>query len=152
MSPDSSRFAVGIFIVLVSLSAAYATMNNFSGRPANSSERLYEELNAAFASHWKAWTGLDIKVDRTRSRSGKPINITIDGLDVPALALSYDVDKLHDKERFIAPRSHELLAQDFRKGTRCSGFIQSVRGCRLLKRVPHIKSSKKKTTTVARLS
>ena len=85
MSPDSSRFAVGIFIVLLSLSAAYATMNNFSGRPANSSERLYEELNAAFASHWKAWTGLDIKVDRTRSRSGKPINITIDGLDVPPL-------------------------------------------------------------------
>jgi len=126
MSPDSSRFAVGIFIVLVSLGAAYATLNNFSERPAGSTGRLYEELNAAFASRWKAWTGFDIKVDQARSRSGKPINITIDGLDVPALALSYDVDKLHDKERFIAPRSHELLAQDFRKGSYPSAYASTI--------------------------
>ena len=126
MSLDSSRFAVGIFILLVSLGAAYATLNNFSERSAGSTGRLYEELNAAFASRWKAWTGLDIKVDQARSRSGKPINITVDGLDVPALALSYDVDKLHDKERFIAARSHELSAQNFRKGPYPSAYASTI--------------------------
>ena len=85
MTPDSSRFAVGIFIVLVSLSGAYATLNNFSDRPAGSTERLYEELNVGFASHWRARTGLDIKVDQALSSSGKPVHITLDGLEVPAL-------------------------------------------------------------------
>ena len=126
MSLDSSRFAVGIFILLVSLGAAYATLNNFSERSAGSPGRLYEELNGAFASRWKAWTGLDIKVDQARSRSGKPINITVDGLDVPALALSYEVDKLHDKEGFIAPLSHELLAQDFRKSSYPSAYTSTI--------------------------
>jgi sulfate/thiosulfate transport system substrate-binding protein len=126
MSLDSSRFAVGIFILLVSLGAAYATLNNFSERSAGSTGRLYEELNAAFASRWKALAGLDIKVDQARSRSGKPINITVDGLDVPALALSYEVDKLHDKEGFIAPLSHELLAQDFRKGSYPSAYTSTI--------------------------
>ncbi|ODT74083.1 MAG: hypothetical protein ABS69_12625 [Nitrosomonadales bacterium SCN 54-20] len=70
MSPDSSRLAAGIFIMLVSLSAAYATSNSFSEHSADSMERLYEELNAAFASRWKAWTGLDIKVDQALGKSG----------------------------------------------------------------------------------
>jgi sulfate transport system substrate-binding protein len=126
MTPDSSRFAVGIFIAVVSL-AAYATLNNFSDRPApGSAGRLYEELNVAFASHWRARTGMNIKVDQARSRSGKPVHITLDGLDVPALALSYDVDKLHDKERLIARHYPELLAQDFRKGPYPSPYTSTI--------------------------
>ena len=126
MTPDSSRFAVGIFIVWVSLSGAYATLNNFSDRPAGSTERLYEELNVGFASHWRARTGLDIKVDQALSSSGKPVHITLDGLEVPALALSYDVDKLHDKERFIAPDFRQLLAQDFRTGPYPSPYTSTI--------------------------
>ncbi|SEO47729.1 sulfate transport system substrate-binding protein [Nitrosospira multiformis] len=122
MTPDSSRFAVGIFIALVSL-AAYATLNNFPDRPAaGAAGQLYEELNAAFASHWKAHTGLDIKVEQARNKSGKPVQITLHGLDVPALALSYDADKLHDKERFIAPDFRQLLAQDFRNESYPSAY------------------------------
>lgn len=126
MTPDSSRFAVGIFIVLVSLGGAYATLNNFSDRPAGSAERLHEELNVGFASHWRARTGVNIKVDQARSRSGKPVHITLDGLDIPALALSYDVDKLHDKERFIAPDFRQLLAQDFRTGSYPSPYTSTI--------------------------
>lgn len=127
MALDSSRFAVGIFIVLVSLGAAYATLNNFPGRPVPGSVgRLYEDLNVAFASHWKARTGLDIKVEQARSISGKPVHITVDGLDVPALALSYDADKLHDKERFIAPGFPELLARDFRTGSYPSAYTSTI--------------------------
>ena len=36
------------------------------------------------------------------------------------------MDKLHDKERFIAPRSHELLAQDFRKGSYPSVYTSTI--------------------------
>lgn len=72
MSLSSSRFAVGIFIALVSL--GYAALNNFSHRPApGSAWRLYEDLNITFASHWKTRTGLDIKVEPARSKSGKPM-------------------------------------------------------------------------------
>lgn len=123
MTTDSSRFAVGIFIALVSL-AAYATLNNFSDRPA--AGQLYEELNAAFASRWKARTGLDIKVEPARNKSGKPMQITLHGLDVPALALSYDADKLHDKERFIAPDFRQLLAQDFRNESYPSAYTSTI--------------------------
>lgn len=124
---NSSRFAVGIFIVLVSLGAAYATLNNFSGRPASGSAgRLYEELNAAFAAHWKTRTGLDIKVEPARNKSGKPVHLTVDGLDIPALALSYDADKLHDKKRFIAPDLRQLLAQDFRTGPYPSAYTSTI--------------------------
>ena len=54
-------------------------------------------MSVKFASHWKTRTGLDIKVEQARSKSGKPVHITVDGLDVPDLALSYDVSKLHDQ-------------------------------------------------------
>ena len=124
---NNSRFAVGVFIVLVSLGAAYATLNNFPGRSsAGSAGRLYEDLNVDFASLWKARTGLDIKVEQARSKSGKPVHITVDGLHVPALALSYEVDKLHDKGRFIAPGARELLAQDFRTGSYPSAYTSTI--------------------------
>lgn len=127
MPLNNSRFAVGIFVALVSLGAAYATLNNFPGRSsAGSAGRLHEDLNVDFASLWKARTGLDIKVEQARNKSGKPVYITVDGLDVPALALSYDVDKLRDKERFIAPGHRELLAQDFLIGSYPSAYTSTI--------------------------
>jgi sulfate transport system substrate-binding protein len=127
MALNTSHFAVGIFIVLVSLGAAYATLNNFPGRPApGAAERLHEELNVAFASHWKTRTGLDIEVQQARSKSGKPVHITVDGLDVPALALSYDVDRMDDKERLIAPGPRKLLAQDFRTSPYPSAYTSTI--------------------------
>jgi sulfate transport system substrate-binding protein len=128
MTLDTSHFVGGIFIALVSLGAAYAALDNFSGRPApGASGRLYEDLNVAFASHWKARTGLDIEVEQARSKSGKPVHITVDGLDVPALALSYDADRLDDKERLIAllgPR--ELLAPNFRTRPYPSAYTSTI--------------------------
>lgn len=99
MQPDSSRFAIGIFTVLVSLGASYATRDNFSSRSATGSvARLYEDSSTAFFSRWKTGTGLDVKVEQARSRSGKPLHVTVDGLDVPALALSSGAGGLNDKE------------------------------------------------------
>lgn len=124
---DSSRFAVGISIVLVSLGAAYATLNNFGDLPAlGSTGRLYGDLNVAFASHWKTRTGLDIKVEQARSKLGKPVHIAVDGLDVPALALSYDVARLNDKEKSIAPALREPLARDFRIGSYPSAYTSTI--------------------------
>ena len=37
----------------------------------------------------------------------------LDGLDVPPLLLSYDVNKLHVKKRSVAPAPRQLLGQDF---------------------------------------
>ena len=127
MTLNTSHFAVGIFIVLVSLGAAYATLTNFPGRPApGAAGRLHEDLSVKFASHWKTQTGLDIKVEQARSKSGKPVHITVNGLDVPALALSYDVSKLHDKKRFIAPDPRELFAQDSRAGSYPSPYTSPI--------------------------
>jgi sulfate transport system substrate-binding protein len=127
MTLNTSHFAVGIFIALVSLGAAYATLTNFPGRPApGAAGRLHEDLSVKFASHWKTRTGLDIKVEQARSKSGKPVHITVDGLDVPALALSYDLSKLHDKERFVAPGPRELFAQDSRIGSYPSAYTSTI--------------------------
>ncbi len=127
MTLNTSHFAVGILIALVSLGAAYATLNNFPGRPApRAAERLHEDLNVAFASHWKTRTGLDIEVEQARSKSGKPVHITVDGLNVPALALSYNVDRLHEKERFIAPGPRQLLGQDFRTSPYPSAYTSTI--------------------------
>lgn len=127
MTLSTSHFAVGTFIALVSLGAAYATLNNFPGRPApGAAGRLHEDLNVAFASHWKTRTGLDIEVEQARSKSGKPVHITVDGLDVPALALSYDADKLDDKEQLVTPGPRKLLAQDFRTDSYPSAYTSTI--------------------------
>ena len=127
MEPDRSRFTVGVFIVLVSLSAAYATRDNFSGRSAASpAARLHADLNAAFVSGLKARTGRDVKVGQARSRSGKPVHITADGLDVPALALSSGPGTPHDRETSAGAGPREFLAGDFEAGSRPSPYTSTI--------------------------
>jgi sulfate transport system substrate-binding protein len=64
---------------------------------------MYEEFNAAFASHWKARTGQEVIVDQSHGGSGKQARAVIDGLqaDVVTLALAYDVDALRRKGGLI---------------------------------------------------
>jgi sulfate transport system substrate-binding protein len=64
---------------------------------------LYEDFNAAFAAHWKAATGDNVKVNQSHGGSGKQARAVIDGLeaDVVTLALAYDVDALHEKAKLI---------------------------------------------------
>ena len=57
---------------------------------------LYQEVNAAFARHWKAKTGQDVTIQQSHGGSGKQARSVIDGLpaDVVTLALAYDVDAI----------------------------------------------------------
>jgi sulfate/thiosulfate transport system substrate-binding protein len=67
------------------------TLLNVSYDP---TRELYVEYNAAFARHWKAKTGQDLRVDQSHGGSGKQARAVIDGLaaDVVTLALAGDVD------------------------------------------------------------
>lgn len=99
-----SHIAVIVLISLVSLGAAYAALQTFSpGSVHDPARELYADLNSAFATHWKARTGVDIHVRPAQSRLGNPVRAVLDGLNITALTLSYDVDKLREKNRFIAP-------------------------------------------------
>ncbi|UST55742.1 sulfate ABC transporter substrate-binding protein [Comamonadaceae bacterium OTU4NAUVB1] len=70
---------------------------------------LYVEYNQAFARHWKAKAGQDVKVRQSHGGSGKQARSIIDGLeaDVATLALAGDVDALS--------RNGNLLPADWQK-------------------------------------
>ncbi|HEX5041310.1 MAG TPA: sulfate ABC transporter substrate-binding protein [Candidatus Polarisedimenticolaceae bacterium] len=84
---------------------AALTLLNVSYDP---TRELYQDVNAAFAKHWKGKTGQDLTIRQSHGGSGKQARSVIDGLeaDVVTLALAYDVDA-------IAKRG--LLAQDWQK-------------------------------------
>ena len=60
--------------------------------------QLYREVNAAFAAQWKQQTGDTVLIRQSHGGSGKQARSVIDGLqaDVVTLALSYDIDGLHE--------------------------------------------------------
>src|SRR6187397_1772502 len=57
---------------------------------------LYEDINAAFARHWKATTGQVVRISQSHGGSGRQARAVIDGLpaDVVTLALAGDIDKI----------------------------------------------------------
>jgi sulfate transport system substrate-binding protein len=57
---------------------------------------LYEDINAAFARHWKATTGQDVRISQSHGGSGRQARSVIDGLpaDVVTLALAGDIDSI----------------------------------------------------------
>jgi sulfate transport system substrate-binding protein len=74
---------------------------------------LYEAFNAAFAKHWKAKTGQDVKVKQSHGGSGKQARAVIDGLeaDVVTLALAYDVGAVA-KAGYLAADWQKRLPQN----------------------------------------
>ncbi len=64
---------------------------------------LYQEFNRLFATHWKAKTGEDVKVQQSHGGSGKQARSVLDGLeaDIVTLALGYDIDALSEKGGLI---------------------------------------------------
>jgi sulfate transport system substrate-binding protein len=73
--------------------AKLVTLLNVSYDP---TRELYEQVNAAFAQHWKARTGQQVTVKQSHGGSGKQARAVVDGLeaDVVTLALAYDVDAI----------------------------------------------------------
>lgn len=60
---------------------------------------LYAEFNKAFAKHWKASTGEDVRISTSHGGSGSQSRLIQDGseADVATLALAYDIDAIHEK-------------------------------------------------------
>jgi sulfate transport system substrate-binding protein len=82
------------------LAAKDITLLNVSYDP---TRELYQDFNKAFARHWKAKTGDDVKVKTSHGGSGKQARSVIDGLDadVVTLALAYDIDEIAAKARLL---------------------------------------------------
>ncbi len=80
---------------------AAVTLLNVSYDP---TRELYEEVNAAFAKHWKERTGQLVTFKQSHGGSGKQARAVIDGLeaDVVTLALAYDIDAI-EKAGLIKP-------------------------------------------------
>ena len=78
------------------------TLLNVSYDP---TRELYQDLNKAFAAHWKARTGETVTIKQSHGGSGKQARSVIDGLeaDVVTLALAYDIDELAAKARLLPP-------------------------------------------------
>jgi sulfate transport system substrate-binding protein len=57
---------------------------------------FYEEVNRAFAGHWRKLGNGEISVEQSHGGSGKQARAVIDGLeaDVVTLALAYDIDAI----------------------------------------------------------
>ncbi|HLP40875.1 MAG TPA: sulfate ABC transporter substrate-binding protein [Fibrobacteria bacterium] len=95
------RFASLLALALAASAAAKEVkLLNVSYDP---TRELYTEYNKAFAAHWKAKTGDDVKVSQSHGGSGKQGRSVIDGLDadVVTLALAYDIDALHERGQLI---------------------------------------------------
>jgi sulfate transport system substrate-binding protein len=105
----STRAALFAATVLLT-SASWAkdvTLLNVSYDP---TRELYREFNTAFAKHWKAKTGDDVKVEQSHGGSGSQARAVLDGLkaDVVTLALAGDIDPLA-KGQLLADNWASLL-------------------------------------------
>jgi sulfate transport system substrate-binding protein len=87
----AALLAAGLAGAPARAAAAEVRLLNVSYDP---TRELYEQVNAAFAKHWKAKTGDAVVVRQSHGGSGKQARSVIDGLeaDVVTLALAYDVD------------------------------------------------------------
>jgi sulfate transport system substrate-binding protein len=109
-----SLAASGLLITLLapllgqSAAAADVTLLNVSYDP---TRELYQDVDAAFARHWKAKTGDSVTVKQSHGGSGKQARAVIDGLsaDVVTLALAYDIDAISERG-LIAPGWQGRLA------------------------------------------
>lgn len=76
------------------------TLLNVSYDP---TRELYEDINAAFARHWKDSTGQQVTIEMSHGGAAKQARAVIDGLgaDVVTLALAYDIDAIHEQANLI---------------------------------------------------
>ncbi len=93
MTIMKNRFILSLLALLAAAAPAVAQVKllNVSYDP---TRELYQDVNTAFAKHWKATKGQDVTVQQSHGGSGKQARSVIDGLeaDVVTLALAYDID------------------------------------------------------------
>jgi sulfate/thiosulfate-binding protein len=76
------------------------TLLNVSYDP---TRELYKDINAAYATYWKARTGQTVNVNQSHGGSGKQARSVIDGLqaDVVTLALAGDIDEIAARAKLL---------------------------------------------------
>jgi sulfate/thiosulfate transport system substrate-binding protein len=64
---------------------------------------LYEDINSAFARHWKETHGQDVRISQSHGGSGRQARAVIDGLpaDVVTLALAGDIDAIAEQGKML---------------------------------------------------
>ena len=74
------------------------------------SREFYKDYNAAFAKHWKATAGEDIKLNQSHGGSSKQARAVIDGLDADVLTMNQalDIDMVADKGLIAADWAKRL--------------------------------------------
>ena len=92
----AAALVVGTSLLLGSCSGgpeSEVTLLNASYDP---TRELYEDINVAFAKHWKETTGQDVRISQSHGGSGRQARAVIDGLaaDVVTLALAGDIDRI----------------------------------------------------------
>ncbi len=88
--------------------AANVTLLNVSYDP---TRELYRDINAAFATEWKAKMGDTIRINQSHAGSGAQARAVIDGLDadVVTLALAYDIDAISQRAKLLPPNWQKRL-------------------------------------------
>ena len=105
------------------------TLLNVSYDP---TRELYADYNNAFAAHWKATTGQNVRIDQSHGGSGKQARSVIDGLaaDVVTLGLAGDVDAAGHQGQAAISRLGVTPAQTTAHPTprpSCSWFAMATR-------------------------
>ena len=96
--------AAVIAIVLIAVAPrtvrAAQTILNVSYDP---TRELYQAIDSAFATQWKAKTGQDLTINISNGGSGKQALAVINGLeaDVVTLGLAYDIDAIAEKAQLL---------------------------------------------------
>ena len=84
------------------------TLLNVSYDP---TRELYEDINTAFAAHWKQTTGQTVHISQSHGGSGRQARAVIDGLpaDVVTLALAGDIDAIAEQGKLLPLNWEERL-------------------------------------------
>ncbi|WP_426167005.1 sulfate ABC transporter substrate-binding protein [Sandarakinorhabdus sp. DWP1-3-1] len=93
--------AVAVTLAVPALAAgAPVALLNASYDP---TRELYKDINAGFATAWKARTGAEVVINQSHGGSGKQARSVIDGLeaDVVTLALAYDIDEIAKRGKLL---------------------------------------------------
>jgi len=90
---------------------AAITILNVSYDP---TREFYQDFDGAFAKHWQAKTGQEVKVNLSNGGSGKQARAVIDGLDadVVTLGLAYDIDAISEKANLLPANWQSRLPND----------------------------------------
>ena len=110
MNPTTTARTALALLALATAPAVAQELLNVSYDP---TRELYQDVNAAFASQWRAKTSQAVTLQQSHGGSGKQARAVIDGLaaDVVTLALAYDVDAIA-QSGLLAPAWQKRLPQN----------------------------------------